>query len=76
MAQSVVVKPTGCVRSPLVEMKYLFKFIFPFLRSGVEVKRGKKEVQKKVEVVGSKKKYKYYYYLLKLSMMCNSIRLY
>ena len=28
------------VRSPLEEMKYLFKFIFPFLRSGVEVKRG------------------------------------
>ena len=28
------------VRSPLVEMEYLLKFIFPFLRSGVEVKRG------------------------------------
>ena len=28
------------VRSPLEEMKYLLKFIFPFLRSGVEVKRG------------------------------------
>ena len=27
------------VRSPLEEMKYLLKFIFPFLRSGVEVKR-------------------------------------
>ena len=26
------------VRSPL-EMKYLFKFIFPFLRSGVKAKR-------------------------------------
>ena len=28
------------VKSPLEEMNYLFKFIFPFLRSGVEVKRG------------------------------------
>ena len=28
------------VRSPLEEMKYLLKFIFPFLRSGVEAKRG------------------------------------
>ena len=28
------------VRSPLEEMKYLLKFIFPFLRSGVEVQRG------------------------------------
>ena len=28
------------VRSPLDEMKYLLKFIFPFLRSGVEVTRG------------------------------------
>ena len=28
------------VRSPLEEVKYLFKFIFPFLRSGVETKRG------------------------------------
>ena len=27
-------------RYPLDEMKYLLKFIFPFLRSGVEVKRG------------------------------------
>ena len=27
------------VRSPLEEMKYLLKFIFPFLRSGVEAKR-------------------------------------
>ena len=27
------------VRSPLEEMKYLLKFIFPFLRSGVEDKR-------------------------------------
>ena len=26
--------------SPLEEIKYLLKFIFPFLRSGVEVKRG------------------------------------
>ena len=28
------------VRSPLGEMKYLLEFIFPFLRSGVEAKRG------------------------------------
>ena len=28
------------VRSPLEEMKYLLKFIFPFLHSGVEYKRG------------------------------------
>ena len=28
------------VRSLLEEMKYLLKFIFPFLRSGVEAKRG------------------------------------
>ena len=28
------------VRSPLEDMKYLFKFIFPFLCSGVEAKRG------------------------------------
>ena len=28
------------IRSPLEEMKYLLKFIFPFLGSGVEVKRG------------------------------------
>ena len=28
------------VRSPLEEMKYLFKFIFPFLRSSVEAKHG------------------------------------
>ena len=28
------------VPSPLEEMKYLLKFIFPFLRSGVEAKRG------------------------------------
>ena len=28
------------IRSPLEEMKYLLKFIFPFLRSGVEAKRG------------------------------------
>ena len=28
------------VQSPLEEMKYLLKFIFPFLRSGVEAKRG------------------------------------
>ena len=36
-AQSVTVKSTGSgVRSPLEEVKYLFKFIFPFLRSSVE----------------------------------------
>ena len=28
------------VRFPLDEMKHLFKFIFSFLRSGVEAKRG------------------------------------
>ena len=28
------------ILSPLEEMKYLFKFIIPFLRSGVEAKRG------------------------------------
>ena len=28
------------VRSPLEEVKYLFTFIFPFFRSGVEAKRG------------------------------------
>ena len=28
------------VRSPLEEMKYLFKFIFPFLRAGLETKCG------------------------------------
>ena len=28
------------VRSPLAEVKYLFTFIFSFLRSGVEAKRG------------------------------------
>ena len=28
------------VRSPLEEIKYTFKFIFSFLRSGVEAKRG------------------------------------
>ena len=28
------------VRSPLEEMKYLLKLIFPFLRSGVKAKRG------------------------------------
>ena len=28
------------VRSPLKKMKYLLKFIFPFLRSGVEAKSG------------------------------------
>ena len=39
-AQSVTVKPTGCGFDPYVEeMKYLLKFIFPFLRSGVKNKR-------------------------------------
>ena len=38
-AQSGTVKPTGWVRSPLEEIKYLFKFIYPFLRSGVEIIR-------------------------------------
>ena len=28
------------VQSPLEEMKYLLKFTFPFIRSGIEVKRG------------------------------------
>ena len=33
---------TDClwIRSPLEEMKYLFKFIFSFCRSGVEAKLG------------------------------------
>ena len=36
-AQSVTVKPSGCGFDLYSrEMKYLFKFIFPFLRSGVE----------------------------------------
>ena len=39
--QSVTVKPTGCEFNPHSKiMKYLLKFIFPFLRSGVEDKRG------------------------------------
>ena len=34
-ARSVTVKPTGCgFDPPLEEMKYLLKFIFPFLVSG------------------------------------------
>ena len=37
-AQSVTAKPTGCGFD--LEMKYLLKFIFPFLCSGVEDKRG------------------------------------
>ena len=37
-AQSVTTKSTVWVRSPLEEMKYLFTFIFSFLRSGVEAK--------------------------------------
>ena len=41
VAQSVTVKTVWLwVQSPLEEMKYLLKFIFPFLRSGVEAKRG------------------------------------
>ena len=39
-AQSVTVKPWLWVRSPLEEMKYLLKFIFPFLCSGGGDKRG------------------------------------
>ena len=42
-AQSVTVRFYSrwmWVRSSLEEMKYLFKFIFPFLRSGVGTKRG------------------------------------
>ena len=40
-AQSVTVKPIGCgFVAPFEEMKYLLKLIFPFLRSGVEAKRG------------------------------------
>ena len=40
-AQSVTVKTDwSWVRSPLEEMKYLLKFIFPFLRSGAEAKCG------------------------------------
>ena len=39
-AQSVTVKPTGCGFDPTREMKYLLKFILPFLRSSVEVERG------------------------------------
>ena len=35
----VTVNATGC-GFPLEEMKYLFKFIFSYLRSGVEAKRG------------------------------------
>ena len=41
LTQSVTVKPTGCGFDPrLEEMKHLLKLIFPFLRSGVEAKRG------------------------------------
>ena len=36
---SVTVKPTGCEFDPREEMKYLFTFIFLFLRSGVEENR-------------------------------------
>ena len=31
---------TVWIRAPLAKMKYLLKFIFPFLRSGVEAKLG------------------------------------
>ena len=40
VAQSVTVNRLLLLRSPLEEMKYLLKFIFPFLRSGVEDTRG------------------------------------
>ena len=40
VAQSVTVKVWVWVRSPLEEMKYVLKYIFPFLCSGVEAKRG------------------------------------
>ena len=37
----MTVKSTGCgFDPPLEDMKYLFIFIFPFVRSGVEAKRG------------------------------------
>ena len=39
-AQGLTVKPPGCGFDPHTEVKYLLKFIFPFLRSGVEDKRG------------------------------------
>ena len=40
-ARGVTVKTDWLwVQSPLEEMKYLLKFIFPVIRSGVEVKRG------------------------------------
>ena len=38
-AQNVTVNATGSGFDP-EEMKYLFKFIFPFLCSGSEIKRG------------------------------------
>ena len=39
-AQSVTKTDGLWVRSPLEKMKYLLKFIFPYLRTGVEAKRG------------------------------------
>ena len=36
VAQSVTVNVTSCGFDPFEEMKYLFKFIFPLLHSGVE----------------------------------------
>ena len=39
----MTVSAIGCeFRSPLEQMKYLFIGIFPFLRSGIEAKRGVK----------------------------------
>ena len=38
-ARGGTVKPTGCGFDP-PSRRHLLKFIFPFLRSGVEVKRG------------------------------------
>ena len=40
-AQSMTIKPTGCGFDPHSRRwNFYLKFIFPFLRSGVEVKRG------------------------------------
>ena len=40
-ARGVTAKPTGCGFDPhLRKLNIYFKFIFPFLRSGVEAKRG------------------------------------
>ena len=41
LIEVVVAQGNGCrIRFPLEEMKYLFKCIFPFLRSGVEAMNG------------------------------------